>query len=78
MRPLTVLLLGLALTACTRPPEESSAAPAPDRAQTQPIRNTEAVGVAGDAVADQVDAALDANEARKQKLDAELETQETP
>ncbi|TJY59935.1 hypothetical protein E4T66_12190 [Sinimarinibacterium sp. CAU 1509] len=45
------------------------------REETQGIRNTEAVGYAGDAIADKVDAALDANDERKQQLDAEIDEQ---
>lgn len=46
------------------------------REETRGIRNTEAVGYAGDAIADKVDAALDANEQAKQKLD-EAEAEQT-
>ncbi|NKF21938.1 hypothetical protein [Solimonas marina] len=45
------------------------------RAETQGIRNTEAVGYAGDAIADKVDAALDANDQAKQKLDDAIDAQ---
>ncbi len=45
------------------------------REETQGIRNTEAIGYAGDAIADKVDTALDANDQRKEQLDAEIDAQ---
>ena len=70
-----VLLAGL-LAACgsSEPPPERRKAEG--REETQAIRNTEAIGYAGDAIADKVDAALDANDQRKEQLDTELEAQE--
>lgn len=72
--PFTVAaaLFCLALGACGNRAEQ--APPAKEgRAETQSIRNTEAIGYDGAAIADKVDAALDASEARKQQLDAELD-----
>lgn len=40
------------------------------RDETQGIRNTEAIGYSGNAIGDKVDAALDANDQAKQRLDA--------
>ncbi len=70
-----VLLAGL-LAACgsSEPPPEPRETEG--RAETQGIRNTEAIGYSGDAIGDKVDAALDANDQRKDQLDAELEAQE--
>lgn len=45
------------------------------REETRSIRATEALGYSGDAIADQVDAALDASEQRGDALDAQLEAQ---
>jgi len=45
------------------PPEK----PAEGRAETRSIRNTQAVGYEGKAIADQVDKALDANDQRVQQ-----------
>ncbi|NGY04745.1 hypothetical protein [Solimonas terrae] len=45
------------------------------RDETQGIRNTEAVGYAGNAIADKVDAALDANDQAKQKMDDAIDAQ---
>jgi hypothetical protein len=57
--------LALLLAACSsdEPPPAEQKAPA-GRAETQSIRNTEAVGYSGDAVADKVDDALKKNEER--------------
>lgn len=43
------------------------------RAETQGIRNTENVGYAGNAIADKVDGALNANDNRVQELDKQLD-----
>lgn len=69
-------LAALMLAACgsSEPPPERQQAEG--REETRGIRNTEAIGYAGDAIADKVDAALDANDQRKEQLDAELEAQE--
>jgi hypothetical protein len=58
-----------ALAGCSPPAEEPVAAQAPEgREETRNIRNTEAVGYSGPAIADRVDAALDAGEARDRQL----------
>ena len=69
---MTAAVAALWLAACQpkdKPPHVDDAA-AQGREETRGIRNTEAVGYAGNAIADKVDAALDANEQAKQKLDA--------
>lgn len=38
------------------------------REETHNIRNTEAIGYSGDAIADKIDAALDANDAHNERL----------
>lgn len=48
------------------------------RAETQGIRNTENIGYAGNAIADRLDGALDANDQRTQVLDQQLEALENP
>ena len=71
---LLVLPLLATLSACEI---ESSDAPAPvveGREETRGIRNTREIGVSGDAIADRVDSALDANEAHAQRM-KELEEQ---
>lgn len=45
------------------------------REETQGIRNTEAIGYAGNAIGDKVDAALDANDQAKQKMDDAIDAQ---
>lgn len=73
-----VLALGvMLLAACTRPPEPPKGEPR-GRAETQGIRNAEVLGYSGADIAKKVDGALDANDARKQNLDAELQAQQNP
>ncbi|WP_028080985.1 hypothetical protein [Solimonas soli] len=50
-------------------PQHVDAAAPQGRDETRGIRNTEAIGYAGNAIADKVDAALDANEQARRKLD---------
>ncbi len=66
------MLSSLALSACGKPAAPPQAEEE-GRPETRSIRNTEAIGYDGAAIADKVDAALDAGEARKQQLDAELD-----
>lgn len=66
------------LGACGKQPEAPKPGEPQGRAETQPIRNTEAVGYAGDAIANKVDGALDANAARTQELDKALDAQTSP
>jgi len=77
MKALTGFCVALLLAGCGGPDRDQPPAPqAPQgREETQGIRNTEAVGYAGDAIADKVDAALDANDQRKEQLDAEIDAQ---
>lgn len=64
----TLLLAALLVAACNDRDEPPVERRAPEgRAETQSIRNTDAVGYDGSATADQVDAALDANERRAQQ-----------
>lgn len=65
---LLALPLLAVLTACDT---KSSDTPAPvleGREETKGIRNTEAIGYSGDAIADKVDGALDANDQRMKNL----------
>lgn len=67
---ITALALAAALCGCQ--PGDSTPRvddPPPGREETRGIRNTEAVGYAGDAIANKVDAALDASDAAKKRLD---------
>lgn len=75
IRPLALVLL-LALGACRQEPEPTAQREPQGREETRNIRNTEAVGYAGDAIADKVDSALDANDQRKDHLDQMLQAQE--
>lgn len=75
-RVLCAALLGL--SACAKAPDEPPRPRSTEgREETRNIRNTEAIGYAGDAIADKVDSALDANDQRKEQLDRELEEQST-
>ncbi len=69
---LVAALLG-ALSACggSEPPSEPTAQEG--REETRTIRNTEAVGYGGDAIADKLDATLDANDQRKEDMDQAIE-----
>lgn len=58
---------GLVLSACGNAGGEASTS-LEGREETRSIRNTQAIGYSGDAIADQIDAALDANEARNERL----------
>jgi hypothetical protein len=57
------------------PPPAPTAPPTTGRDETAAIRNTEAIGVSGEAIGEKVDAALDANDARKAELDKALDGQ---
>ena len=75
MKRWTFLLAVTVLAACGQdepPPPE----PKPQgRAETQAIRNTDAVGYSGSAIADKVDTALDKNEEAARKLKEEADRQ---
>ena len=71
-------LLVLVLLAAACGPDEPpppDATPPEGRAETQAIRNTEAVGYSGKAIADKVDAGIKANEEQVKKAEREPEEQ---
>lgn len=68
----------LLLGACGAPPTPSEDDLAEPRAETQGIRNTENVGYGGNAIADKLDAALDANDARTAVLDQQIDNSASP
>lgn len=66
-----ILVAGLVLAACSskdEPPPPPQAAPE-GRAETRSIRNTQAIGYNGTAIANKVDAALKANDEEVKKTD---------
>ncbi len=60
------------LCACGPAPEsdQSRSAATPGREETRTIRNVEATGMAGAAIADRIDASLEANDQRLKDLEA--------
>lgn len=78
MKRITLAFVLAALTACGKQPEAPKPGEPQGRAETQNIRNVEAVGYSGDAIANKVDGALDANDARKGDLDAAIDGQAKP
>lgn len=68
---LALLALALLISACgsDEPPPEQK--PAEGRAETRNIRNTDAVGYSGGAIANKVDDALKANDENVKKVEKE-------
>ncbi|ORE88892.1 hypothetical protein ATO7_03415 [Oceanococcus atlanticus] len=64
-----LILIGssMILSACGNRDGDTSSS-AQGREETRNIRNTQAIGYSGDAIADKLDAALDANDARNDRL----------
>lgn len=76
-----LIAAAFALCACGQPeppPKPLPLAEPAGRVETQGIRNTEAIGMGGAAIADQLDQALKQNEDRKAGLDQQLEQAENP
>lgn len=72
-----LLIASLLLGACSSGDEPPPPKKAPEgRAETRAIRNTEAVGYSGKAIADKVDKALKANDDQIKK--ASQDSQESP
>ncbi len=63
----TLLGSGLLLSACGERSGDAGSS-LEGREETRTIRNTQAIGYSGEAIADQIDAALDANDARNERL----------
>lgn len=71
-----LVCLALLVSACGSSDEPAPAPPPPSgRAETQAIRNTEAVGTGGAAIADKVDAAIDTTAEADRKLKEEADRQ---
>lgn len=69
-----LLIASLLLGACNSNDESPPPKKAPEgRAETRSIRNTEAVGYSGKAIADKVDSALKANDEQVKKAEKESE-----
>ncbi len=71
----SIAILGAALLlgACGKHEEPVADREPQGREETRGIRNTEAIGYSGNAIADKVDGALDANDARKAQLDQQID-----
>lgn len=78
MRTLTMVALLVGLAGCGKQPEVPKPGEPQGRAETQNIRNVDVLGAQGAAVANKVDAVLDANDQRKDNLDAAIDAQSNP
>lgn len=74
-KSLAVLMFtsAIALAACKAEDPVADKREPKGREETRSIRATESIGYSGDAIADKVDATLDANDERKNKLDQAAE-----
>jgi len=73
---LFIALLASLLAACGVPEDESGkrqSLAGEGREETRSIRNTENIGYSGNAIADKVDGALDANDQRVDELNKQLD-----
>lgn len=70
-----LLVLTLLAAGCGSDEPPAPEKPAQGRGETQTIRNTQAVGTSGGAVADKVDAGIKANEEQVRKAERESEEQ---
>lgn len=68
-----LLIASLLLAACSSNDEPAPKKAPEGRAETRSIRNTEAVGYSGKAIADKVDSALKANDEQVKKAEQESE-----
>jgi hypothetical protein len=77
LQAVAILYVAAIVGACSEKPPAAPPPPATNsgRPETASIRNTEAVGTGGQAIANKVDAALNANDASKENLDKALENQ---
>jgi len=75
----TLLSMSLMLAACGQKQQDPipvTPKPQVGRAETQGIRNTDAIGYSGSAIANKVDSALNANDAQKDRMDQALQSSE--
>ena len=64
-----LMLAVVLLSACIDPAPPPERPPPQGREETRGIRNAEAVGSSGNAIANKIDASLDASEQRKVEMD---------
>ena len=64
-----LMLVVVLLSACSDPAPPPERPPPQGREETRGIRNAEAVGYSGNAIANKIDASLDASEQRKAEMD---------
>lgn len=67
------VLAAAALAACSAHDEPPPPAAKQGRAETQGIRNVQAIGVPGNAIADKVDGALNASDDQRKRTDQALQ-----
>lgn len=75
LKAVFAVLVLVASGGCERP-EPTADRPAEGRPETRHIRNVEAIGYGGDAIADKIDGAIEAQEQRPKSLEEALERQE--
>ncbi|GEM_PF-6932684 len=72
-----LIATSLLISACGKKQEpEQPVKPIAGREETRGIRNTDAIGYSGSAIADKVDSALNANDQQKEKTDQALQNAE--
>jgi major membrane immunogen (membrane-anchored lipoprotein) len=72
----SLIAASLLLSACGKKEPDQPVKPIAGREETRGIRNTDAIGYSGSAIANKVDGALNANDQQKEKTDQALQNAE--